>query len=148
MEREDRDGKPGVNMERLTRFGVSLDEDLLRKFDAVIEEEGYASRSEALRDLIREKLVGSECDNPDEKVVGTITMLFNHDVPGLVEQMLEMQHHSEAQVTATTHIHLDNHLCVEVVIVRGKARDVRELSDTIKALKGVEYGKLVMTKTL
>ena len=135
-------------MEKLTRFGVSLDEELLRKFDSVIEEEGYASRSEALRDLIREKLVGSECDNPDEEVVGTLTMLYNHDVPGLVELLMDMQHHSEAHVTATTHIHLDNHFCVEVIITRGKAQDVRALSNTIKALKGVEYGKLVMTKAV
>lgn len=131
-----------------TRFGVSLDEDLLRKFDEVIEQEGYASRSEALRDLIREKLVGSECDNPEEEVVGTLTMLYSHDVPGLVEQLIEMQHHSDAHVTATTHIHLDNHFCVEVILSRGKARDVRELSSAITALKGVEYGKLVLTKAV
>jgi len=131
-----------------TRFGVSLDEDLLRKFDEVIEQEGYASRSEALRDLIREKLVGSECDNPEEEVVGTLTMLYSHDVPGLVEQLMEMQHHSDAQVTATTHIHLDHHFCVEVIIARGKTRDVRELSSAVRALKGVEYGKLVLTKAV
>ena len=135
-------------MEKLTRFGVSLDEELLRKFDEVIGGEGYSSRSEALRDLIREKLVGSECSNPDEEVVGTLTMLYNHDVTGLVEQLLEMQHHSKAHVTATTHIHLDNHFCVEVIIARGLAKDVREMADTVKALKGVAYGKLVLTKAV
>lgn len=135
-------------MEKVTRFGVSLDEELLRKFDGIIQQEGYASRSEALRDLIREKLVGSECDNPDEEVVGTLTMLYSHDVPGLVEQLLEMQHHSDAHVTATTHIHLDNHFCVEVIIAKGRAKDVRELASAVRALKGVEYGKLVVTKAL
>lgn len=135
-------------MEKLTRLGVSLDAELLKKFDTLIEEEGYASRSEAFRDLIREKLVGIECSNPEEEVVGTLTMLYNHEVTGLVEQLLEMQHHSKAHVTATTHIHLDNHCCVEVIIAKGKAKDVRELADSVKALKGVEYGKLVLTKAV
>ena len=135
-------------MKKVTRFGVSLDSELLGKFDAIIENEGYASRSEALRDLIREKLVGSECDNPDEEVVGTLTLLYNHDVPGLAEQLLEIQHHSEAHVTATTHIHLDNHYCVEVIIVSGIARNVMDLSNGVRALKGVLYGKLVLTKAV
>lgn len=135
-------------MEKVTRFGVSLDSELLGKFDAIIEEEGYASRSEALRDLIREKLVGSECDNPDEEVVGSLTLLYNHDVPGLSQQLLEIQHHSDAHVTATTHIHLDNHFCVEVIIATGMVRDVKDLSDGVRALKGVLHGKLVLTKAV
>jgi CopG family transcriptional regulator, nickel-responsive regulator len=135
-------------MDKVTRFGVSLDTDLLKKFDTVLKEEGYASRSEALRDLIREKLVGQECNNPEEEVVGTLTILYNHDAPGLVLQLMDMQHHSDAHVTATTHIHLDNHFCVEVIFVRGKAKDVRDLTDSAKALKGVDYGKLVLTKSV
>ena len=97
---------------------------------------------------MREKLVGAECGNPMEEVVGTFTILYNHDVTGLVEQLMEMQHHSNAQVTATTHIHLDNHFCVEVIITRGLAKNIRELSDSMKALKGVVYGKLVLTKAV
>lgn len=135
-------------MDVVTRFGVSLDGDLLRKFDEVIAQEGYASRSEAIRDLIREKLVGSECTNPGEEVVGTLTMLYNHHAPGLVEQIIHKQHHSAARVTATTHIHLDSHFCVEVIILRGTVGDVRDLSSSIRSMKGVEYGKLVLTKAV
>ena len=135
-------------MERITRFGVSLNSKLLRRFDALIKEEGYSSRSEAIRDLLREKIVESECSNPDEEVVGTLTMLYNHDVPGLVNNLLDIQHHCKAKVSATTHIHLDEHHCVEVLLARGKAKDVRELADAVRALKGVDYGKLVLTKAV
>ncbi len=135
-------------MEKIARFGVSLDQDLLRKFDELIEKEGYISRSEALRDLIREKLVSSEIDNPDEDVVGSLTLLYNHDIPGLVNNLLELQHHSRVKIFATTHVHVDNHNCVEVLLARGKAGDVMELANAVRAQRGVIHGKVVLTKSV
>lgn len=135
-------------MEKIARFGVSLDQDLLKKFDELIEREGYISRSEALRDLIREKLVSSEIDDPDVEVVGSLTLLYNHDIPGLVNNLLELQHHSQVKIFATTHVHVDNHNCVEVLLTRGKAGDVMELANAIRAQRGVIQGKVVLTKSV
>lgn len=134
------------NMERIIRTGVSVEPELLEKFDKLIKEEGYGSRSEAIRDLIREKLVESECRNPGQDVTATLTILYNHDIPGLVNNLLELQHHSKVKLYATTHVHLDCHYCLEVLIAGGKAREIRKLTDAIRALRGVVYGKLVLTR--
>ena len=135
-------------MENITRIGVSVEPELLEKFDRLIEDEGYGSRSEAIRDLIRDKLMDSECRNPESDVASTLTILYKHDVPGLVNNLLELQHHSSVKIYATTHVHLDGHYCLEVLIAGGKAREVRKLTDAIRALRGVVYGKLVLTGAL
>ena len=135
-------------MENITRIGVSVEPELLEKFDRLIEDEGYGSRSEAIRDLIRDKLMDSECRNPESDVASTLTILYKHDVPGLVNNLLELQHHSSVKIYATTNVNLDGHYCLEVLIAGGKAREVRKLTDAIRALRGVVYGKLVLTGAL
>ncbi len=129
----------------VTRFGVSLDSQLLTAFDEHIARSGYASRSEALRDLVRQALADHEMERQTGQVVGTLTLLYDHHAPGLTEKLVTRQHDHHAQVLTTTHIHVDHHTCLEVLVLRGPAREVLRLGDSLRAIKGVQQGRLVCT---
>jgi CopG family nickel-responsive transcriptional regulator len=131
----------------LTRFGVSIPSELLARFDALIARKGYANRSEALRDLIRDRLVEEEWTAGKGEVVGTVTLVYDHHVRELTRRLTELQHHHHAEILSTLHIHLDEHRCLEVLAVRGKAGEVRGIADRLIGTKGVKHGKLVMTTT-
>jgi CopG family nickel-responsive transcriptional regulator len=137
----------GAVMEKLTRFGVSLPEELLKKFDPVIRKKGYASRSEALRDLIRDKLVEEYSHSLIGEMVGTLTLIYDHHSSDLQEKLTDLQHHNYRNIISTTHVHLDEHNCLEVLILKGKNKKVKEIADHLTATKGVKHGKLVMTTT-
>ena len=132
-------------MNRVVRYSVSMDERLLNKFDTMIKNKGYANRSEAIRDLIRNSFVEEEWGRPTEKVAATVTMIYNHHTSDISERLTHVQHHHSDIVVATTHIHLDNDNCLEVVILRGKCQDVRLLSEQLIATKGIKHGKAVFT---
>ncbi len=129
------------------RVGVSFEPELLYKFDALIKVKGYTNRSEAIRDLIRKSLIESEIKAEKGEVIGTITIIYSHDVGDVTNRLLHLQHHHHTEISSTTHIHVDEHTCLEVLVIRGKAKNVRELADNIKAVKGVKHGELVITKT-
>jgi CopG family nickel-responsive transcriptional regulator len=133
-------------MSQLSRTGVSLDEDLLKDFDRLIAKRGYQNRSEAFRDLIREALLAEIVDS-NKPVVGTLTLVYDHHVPNLSEKLTDAQHSAGAMILAATHIHLDHHYCLEVIIMRGRSKDLRALADSILVLRGVELGKLVLTNS-
>ena len=133
-------------MSQLSRTGVSLEEDLLHEFDRLITKRGYKNRSEAFRDLIREALL-TETVHSNKPVVGTLTLVYDHHTPNLSEKLTEAQHSAGASVLAATHVHLDHHYCLEVVIMKGKSKDLQELADHMLALRGVELGKLVLTNS-
>ena len=133
-------------MSSLVRTGISLDSELLARFDRVIAKKGYGNRSEAIRDLIRELAVATDVAQ-NEPVVATLTVVYDHHRPKLSEQLIAAQHHYHGKVLATTHIHLDAHNCLEVIIVKGRGSEVQELADHILSLRGVKHGKLVMTTT-
>ena len=133
-------------MSDLARTGVSLEEDLLQEFDRLITKRGYKNRSEAFRDLIREALL-TETVHSNKPVVGTLTLVYDHHTPNLSEKLTEAQHSAGASVLAATHVHLDHHYCLEVVIMKGKSKDLQELADRMLALRGVELGKLVLTNS-
>ncbi len=133
-------------MSELARTGVSLDEELLNEFDRLIAKRGYKNRSEAFRDLIREALLSETVDS-NKPVVGTLTLVYDHHIPGLSERLTEAQHAAGAMVLAATHVHLDHNYCLEVVIMRGKSRELQEIADRMLALRGVELGKLVLTNS-
>jgi CopG family transcriptional regulator, nickel-responsive regulator len=133
-------------MSSLVRTGISLDSELLARFDRTIAQKGYGSRSEAIRDLVRELAVATDVAQ-DKIVVATLTVVYDHHRPKLSEQLIEAQHHYHGKVLATTHIHLDAHNCLEVIIVKGRGTEVQELADQILTLRGVKHGKLVMTTT-
>lgn len=131
--------------DKLSRFGVSLDSDLLKLFDREIEKQHFASRSEAIRDLIRRELVAEEWEDPQREVVGAISMVYDHHVRGLTERLLELQHGFGCGIIATMHVHLDHHNCMEVLVARGTGATVRDLAGKIRGLKGVKHATLSMT---
>jgi CopG family nickel-responsive transcriptional regulator len=135
-----------VAMPQLSRIGVSLEEDLLTEFDRLIAKRGYQTRSEAFRDLIREKLL-SDIVESNKPVVGTLTIVYDHHVPNLAQKLTEVQHQAGAMILAATHIHLDHHYCLEVIIMKGRGKDLQAVAEGMLALRGVALGKLVLTNS-
>ena len=130
----------------LVRTGLSLERELLARFDRAVRRKRYQNRSEAIRDLIREHLVEEEADE-NKIIVGTLTLVYDHHRPKLSEKLVEAQHHATHKVLATTHVHLDHHNCLEVIMMKGRSGEVRRLSDQILSLRGVKHGRLVITTT-
>jgi CopG family nickel-responsive transcriptional regulator len=132
-------------MSQLSRIGVAIDSDLLARFDQLIAGRGYANRSEAFRDLIRDELVDEASEAPDSEVVGTLTLVYNHHVRMLSDKLMDMQHSHYHQILSTLHVHLDHDNCLEVLVIKGKAGDVRTISDALISTKGIKHGKLTIT---
>lgn len=133
-------------MSSLVRFGVSVEEELLSKFDRLIQKETYANRSEAIRDLIREHLVKREWKEGKE-VAGTITLVYNHHRRELVNRLTDIQHELHQFIISTQHIHLDHDNCLEVIIVKGKPEEIEHLAHRLKSTRGVKYSALSMATT-
>ena len=129
----------------LSRIGVAIDSELLREFDRFIEKKGYQSRSEAFRDLVRDCLVDSAVVAPNAFVVGTVTLIYDHHARLLPEKLADLQHAHHGVVISTLHAHLDGDNCLEVVLLRGKSKDVQELAGLLISTKGVQHGRLVMS---
>ncbi len=134
-------------MSSLVRFGVSINKGLLVQFDKIIEEKGYSNRSEAIRDLIRNQMVELEWEIDAEEVAGTVTLIYDHHVRGLSELLLEVQHSFHDLILSTMHLHLDHHNCLEVLAVKGAAREVRRIAERLISVKGVKHGRLSITTT-
>ena len=132
-------------MHHLSRFGVSLDEDLLAAFDLSIGGMGYQNRSEAIRDLIRDHLIQKKVGQNDTNVIGVVTLVYDHRIHHLGDVLADMQHKASLAVNASLHIHLDEHNCLEVIVIRGRADKVHEVASKLSATKGVQNGKLVTT---
>lgn len=133
-------------MSDIVRFGVSLEKELLEKFDQLIEEKKYSNRSEAIRDLIRENLVKREWIGGKE-VAGAITLVFDHHKRELVNTLTDIQHDFHQLIISSQHIHLDHDNCLEIVVVKGKPAEVNGLSDKLRSTKGVKYGALSIATT-
>jgi CopG family nickel-responsive transcriptional regulator len=131
----------------LSRIGVAIDADLLDKFDRLIESRGYTNRSEAFRDLIRDELVEQSWQRPDSHVVGTVTLVYDHHVRLLNEKLTDLQHAHFHQILSTLHVHLDHDNCLEVLVVRGKAGQVKKIADALISTKGVKHGRLTIAST-
>ncbi len=134
-------------MAEIARFGVSIDSQLIKKFDALVERKGYPTRSEAIRDMIRDMLVEDEWETGEQETVGTITIVYNHHTRELDHALTDMQHKSFHQIISALHIHLDAHNCLEVLVVKGKSQDIRKIADRLIGARGVKHGKLTMTTT-
>ncbi|MBL8681494.1 MAG: nickel-responsive transcriptional regulator NikR [Myxococcales bacterium] len=128
----------------LIRFGVAMDADLLARFDQHLEKRGYATRSEALRDLVRADLAAAHVADGG-LAAATLTVVYDHHVRELTEKLTEMQHDLGEHVVSTLHVHLDHDHCLEVIVLRGPSKKLQEAADRILATKGVEHGKLVIT---
>ncbi len=132
-------------MAGITRFGVSLEEKLLRQFDRLIGRKGYANRSEAIRDLIRESLVREQWDLGSEETVGTITLFYSHDTLDLTDRLNELQHAHYREIVSTLHVHLDPHHCLEVLVLRGRAGELKAIADRLIGTRGVKHGTFSAT---
>ncbi len=131
----------------ITRFGISLDRELLKNFDQLIARKGYTNRSEAIRDLIRDSLVQDEWEGGGKETVGTITIVYAHDTRELTEVLTDLQHHFYTSIVSTLHVHLDEHNCLEVLVVKGKGKDIKKIADRLIGTRGVKHGKLTATTT-
>jgi CopG family transcriptional regulator, nickel-responsive regulator len=131
----------GSDMAEIVRFGVSLENALLQQFDRLIKEQRYTNRSEAIRDLIRQELLKKEWTE-DQEVAGAITYIYDHHQRDLLNRIIDVQHDFHEVIKSTQHIHLDHHNCLEIVAVKGNSTLISNLSNTLKALKGVRHGSL------
>ncbi len=133
-------------MSAITRFGVSIQQGLLENFDRLIELKGYRNRSEAIRDLIREDLVREEWQSA-KKTVGVISIVYNHHTRELSRALTRLQHTWYRNIISTTHIHLDPHNCLEVLVVKGKGKDLKRIGDRLIGTKGVKHGNVSLSTT-
>jgi CopG family nickel-responsive transcriptional regulator len=134
-------------MEKVTRFGVSIEPRLLKKFDRLISKRGYENRSKAVRDLIRQEIAQKEIEGETGRVVGTLTLIYDHKAGDVTDRLLHAQHHHHGIIASTAHMHLDERNCLEVLMVQGKAKTVRDFANKLVATKGVKHGKLVISST-
>jgi len=134
-------------MSELLRFGVSVEEELLKSFDQLVNERGYATRSEALRDLMRDALVQSRVEAQPEgtEVLGSLTLVYDHHAHDLADKMAELQHDHHALVVSVLHVHISHDDCMEVIVLRGRAGEIRLLAESLLSLKGVKHGRLFVT---
>jgi CopG family nickel-responsive transcriptional regulator len=133
----------------LERIGISLEDDLLVQFDRLIAEKGYVNRSEAIRDLIRDSLVQREWSESSgkEERVAVVALVYDHDSSSLAQKLAHIQHENHKAVVSALHVHMDEHNCLEVLVLRGGAREVLRMGESLAATKGVKYGKLVPATT-
>ena len=129
---------------KLIRFGVSIEQELLKKFDKKIKKEGYTNRGEAIRDRIRKDLINQKTLDPKSRSIGTLTMIYDHHTGNLTKKLLDIQHEHTNEILTTTHIHIDHNNCLEVLVLKGKTEKIKKLSDNIKSLKGIKHGELVI----
>ncbi len=138
-------------MSELERIGVSLEKELLADFDTLIAQQGYQSRSEAIRDLVRKQLSDELLENPHAKAVAAVFLVYDHHSTKLSDSLVDLQHshmHTHSmQVISSLHIHLDEHDCLEIIVLRGQAGEIRKIGERILSMKGVKLGKINVVAT-
>jgi CopG family nickel-responsive transcriptional regulator len=132
-------------MADLTRISISLESALLDAFDRRIESKGYATRSEAIRDLIRDRLLRDEAERAEGEQVAVVTLVYDHHARELAARLIDKQHHHHELVVSSLHVHLGERHCLEVTVLRGPAAEVRHLGDELLATKGVLHGEVILT---
>lgn len=136
--------KDASGKEPLVRFSVAVGGELLERFDEYCTEHRYANRSEAVRGLMRSALIAETVATDDEPAMGVVTLIYDHHAGPVADRLTELQHDHLEKVVTTTHVHLDHSRCLEVILLRGRAREVRQLADSLIGTKGIEMGKLVL----
>jgi CopG family nickel-responsive transcriptional regulator len=132
-----------MTVSKLVRFGVSLEEELLTQFDRLIKQRHYTNRSEALRDMIREELIKKEWTE-NKEVTGAITLVYDHHTRELVTKVLDVQHDYHTCILSSQHIHLDHHNCFEIIVTKGKSKEIEELYQKLKSIKSVKHAGFMM----
>ena len=136
---------PWSEVGKTARFSISISPDLLRRFDEAVEERAYTNRSRAVRDLIIDFVVDREWERFEVQVMGSLTLVYDHDARGLLGKLTEIQHKRSENIVSTMHVHIDEHVCMEVLALRGLPREIREVADRLVSCRGVKHGKLVVS---
>ncbi|MHC1767524.1 MAG: nickel-responsive transcriptional regulator NikR [Verrucomicrobiia bacterium] len=131
----------------VARISVSLPQKLLSQYDEMVKEKGYDDRSPAVADMMRAQLVEHREKTGNGEIAGTITLVYDHHTQHVQEALTEIQHDHHDVIVSTMHVHLDHHNCLEVLVVRGKATQIKKIADELIAAKGVKHGKLTVTST-
>lgn len=134
-------------MSEVERIGVSLDKKLLSKFDKLIAKQGYQSRSEAIRDLVRRQLSDERIGDPKSKAVAAVLLVYDHHSTKLMEKLTGLQHSHLLQTISAMHIHLGEHDCLEVIVLRGRVGEIKKTAENIVSLKGVKLGRINFVAT-
>ncbi len=134
-------------MKQVERIGVSLDKKLLSVFDKLIAKQGYQSRSEAIRDLVRRQISAERLSNPKAKAVAAVFLVYDHHLTRLTEKLIGLQHSHLLQTISSMHIHLDEHDCLEVIVLRGRVGEINKMAENIVSLKGVKLGRINLIAT-
>jgi CopG family nickel-responsive transcriptional regulator len=133
-------------MSELERIGISLDKELLAEFDELIAGQGYQSRSEAIRDLVRRQISQKQLENPEAEAIGAVFLVYDHHAAKVAESLIELQHshtHSGAlQIISSLHVHLDEHDCLEIIVLRGRVGEINKVAENILSMKGVKLGRI------
>lgn len=132
-------------MSDLERYTIAIPKDLFAAFDERNRLKGYKNRSEAIRDLMREALVKEEWSDPEARVAATVTLVYDHHTRSLTDKITEVQHDYGEMIVSTLHVHLDHHNCLEVVVMRGIAKDIQALANALGCIKGVKHAQLTLT---
>lgn len=134
-------------MEKIIRFSISLETDLSKKFDQWMKKNGYDNRSEAIRDLIRDKLVEEEWKDENKEVVAVLSLVYDHESRELPEVLTSIQHEFYNLILSSTHVHLDKHNCLEAIILKGKAGQIKRVANKLLSQRRVKHGRLVLSTT-
>ena len=134
-------------MEQIERIGVSLDKKLLSMFDKLIAKKGYKNRSEAIRDLIRRQLSGEQLQDPKAHAVGAVFLVYDHDSTKLMQKLTDLQHSHILHTISSMHIHMDEHNCLEVIVLRGQVGEINKMADSLLSMKGVKLGRTNLLAT-
>ncbi|GAB6138628.1 nickel-responsive transcriptional regulator NikR [Halanaerobaculum tunisiense] len=134
-------------MSNLKRFGVAVDEELLDEFDQLIEDK-YINRSEAIRDLIRAKIIAEEAENKDQEVIGSLTLIYNHQQRQLPEKLVEIEDNYNCLFKSNLHLYLDDKHCLEVIVMQGPTQKIQKVANKLGGLRGVKHHKLTMTTVM
>ncbi len=133
-------------MTPLERIGISLDKELLEKFDGLITKQGYQSRSEAIRDLVRRQISRQQLENPNAKAIGAVFLVYDHHATKLIESLIGLQHahtpNKSLQIISSLHVHLDEHDCLEIIVLRGRVGEINKMAESILSMKGVKLGRI------
>ncbi|MDI6804716.1 MAG: nickel-responsive transcriptional regulator NikR [Bacteroidota bacterium] len=135
-------------MKKINRFGISMEDSLLRQFDKLISQKGYTNRSEAVRDLVREKIIEENIEATNEEVYGALVFIYDHHKRELEKNLSNLQHDYFKNIVSTTHVHIDHDTCLEMIIVRGQTKLLKNIAERLLSFKGVLNGKLTLTSSI
>ena len=134
-------------MAEIERIGISLDQDLLADFDKLIARQGYQSRSEAIRDLVRQQLSQEQLADPQAEAVAAVFLVYDHHAAKLAEKLIGLQHSHLLHAISSLHVHLDEHDCLEIIVLRGKVSEINKVGENILSMKGVKLGRINLVAT-